>query len=120
MSRYGQSLSLANVASSTGVGAAVVFPVGHQRFTVQVELAGTTKAVVRLQGSANGITWSTFGATAGTTFADGDRVTVSSSSASLATDHSYDHVRARLISRTTSASAVVESVSAWITARDGA
>lgn len=107
MGRFGAGQSLKNVASSTGSGSVVTFPLAKARVQTQVELAGTTKAVIRVQGSVNGQTWTNLGS-ANSTMADGGLL--SSTSATL-----YDHFRVNLISRTTSASATVESVSAWIT-----
>jgi hypothetical protein len=106
MAGYHKTLSLANVTASTGVGAAVALPWATRRFVGQVRLAGTTEAVVRLQGSLGAGTWVNLGSAAST---------ISSTHASMAFTSTsampFDKVRMILVSRTTSTG--TEQVSGW-------
>lgn len=99
-------LSLAGITASTAIGRKVNFLRGCRAFTVQVKLSGTTKAVVRIQGSIDGVGWNSLGS-ANSSLANGAVAT----STSLAV---YPMARALLVSRTTSASTAAENVSALI------
>lgn len=99
------AMSLLGVTGSTAIGENVY--TGPSRvFTCQVTLQGTTKAVVRMQGSVNGAQWTAIGA-ANATMANGGLVTSTSV-------HAYPLARVILVSRTTAGSTVAEKVSAWV------
>lgn len=96
-----------NGASTAQNGTAYSLGGAFSNFAVQCSIAGSTSAVVDLEGSIDGTNFKKLGASVTVDSTANNAITKSTNATPVC------HARLRLVSRTTSSSTVAEAVSGW-------